>query len=144
MPFVSPVKDQFPYFVCSHASIELPPKRPIVSLSLSLRLQNRSPTAPEDLYSLCDLANQSTLATKPIATINEGSYEVKIAKIMGEFVWHIHDKTDDLFYIISGACTVMFRYPGSESSQGLEDVHLEVGEEGNLPRHGWLFPFSIS
>ena len=34
---------------------------------------------------------------------------VKLAKFKGEFVWHKHDKEDELFYVIQGSFTMEFR-----------------------------------
>jgi mannose-6-phosphate isomerase-like protein (cupin superfamily) len=39
-------------------------------------------------------------APKVIAELND--YQVKLAKLHGEFVWHQHDDTDELFLCISG------------------------------------------
>ncbi len=34
---------------------------------------------------------------------------VKLAKLKGEFVWHTHDKEDELFYVISGNLKIEFK-----------------------------------
>lgn len=44
---------------------------------------------------------------KKIAQLN--GYEVKLAKLKGEFVWHKHDDTDELFLVISGRLTLQLR-----------------------------------
>jgi len=44
---------------------------------------------------------------KRIATVND--YEVKLAKVQGEFVWHDHPDTDELFLVISGKLTIQLR-----------------------------------
>lgn len=46
-------------------------------------------------------------AQRKIAAIND--YEVKIAKLHGEFVWHTHEDTDEFMLVISGRLTVRFR-----------------------------------
>ncbi|MEM6644700.1 MAG: cupin domain-containing protein [Bacteroidota bacterium] len=35
--------------------------------------------------------------------------EIKVAKVQGEFVWHHHDDTDELFWVVSGALQIEFR-----------------------------------
>lgn len=35
--------------------------------------------------------------------------EVRIAKVEGEFTWHSHDDTDELFLVISGDFAIEFR-----------------------------------
>ena len=66
--------------------------------------------------------------TKPwqphrLATIND--YDVKVVKLEGEFVWHSHPETDELFLVISGDLTIQLR-------DG--DVHLGPGDVYVVPR----------
>lgn len=42
-----------------------------------------------------------------IAVLND--YEVKVAKVHGEFVWHRHEETDELFLVVSGRLTIQLR-----------------------------------
>ncbi len=42
-----------------------------------------------------------------IADLND--YQVKAAKLQGEFVWHRHDDTDELFLVTHGALRIRFR-----------------------------------
>ena len=44
---------------------------------------------------------------KIIAQLND--YHVKIARIQGEFVWHSHPETDELFFVVDGSLTVRLR-----------------------------------
>jgi len=37
-----------------------------------------------------------------------GQY-VKLAKLKGEFVWHSHEKEDELFLVLEGQLTILFR-----------------------------------
>ncbi|MDI3404774.1 cupin domain-containing protein [Streptomyces cavernicola] len=60
---------------------------------------------------------------KKVAALND--YEVKLAKVKGEFVWHTHEDTDELFLVISGRLTIQLR-------DG--DVVLEPGELFVVPR----------
>jgi mannose-6-phosphate isomerase-like protein (cupin superfamily) len=46
-------------------------------------------------------------APHKIADLND--YEVKLAKLEGEFVWHTHEDTDELFLVISGRLTMQLR-----------------------------------
>ncbi|MEU5974132.1 cupin domain-containing protein [Streptomyces sp. NPDC047315] len=59
-----------------------------------------------------DIAHKLSLfsdlwAQKKIADVND--YEVKLAKLHGEFVWHSHPDTDELFLVISGRLTIRLR-----------------------------------
>ena len=52
-------------------------------------------------------------------------YAVKIVKFQGEFVWHKHDDTDELFLVHKGRMTIRFRD---------RDVLLNAGELFIIPR----------
>ena len=41
---------------------------------------------------------------KVVATMND--YEVKVVKVKGEFVWHSHADTDELFLVVDGTLTI--------------------------------------
>jgi mannose-6-phosphate isomerase-like protein (cupin superfamily) len=60
---------------------------------------------------------------RKIADIND--YEVKLVKVAGEFVWHTHDDTDELFLVLSGQLTIQLRD---------QDVILGPGELFVVPR----------
>lgn len=42
-----------------------------------------------------------------VAELND--YQIKLVKIKGEFVWHSHTDTDELFYVVNGAMRIEFR-----------------------------------
>lgn len=42
-----------------------------------------------------------------VAEMND--YQFKLAKILGEFVWHAHEQTDEVFIVLSGEMTLEFR-----------------------------------
>ena len=42
-----------------------------------------------------------------LTSIND--YDVKVVKLEGEFVWHTHPDTDELFLVISGELTIQLR-----------------------------------
>jgi mannose-6-phosphate isomerase-like protein (cupin superfamily) len=60
---------------------------------------------------------------KVIARLND--YELKIVRIQGEFVWHTHEDTDELFLVLDGALTIQLR-------DG--DVVLNAGEMFVVPK----------
>ncbi len=65
---------------------------------------------------------------KVVARLND--YEIKLAKLKGEFVWHTHDETDELFLVIEGTLTIQLRdAPGVEQS-----VVLSAGQLYVVPR----------
>jgi mannose-6-phosphate isomerase-like protein (cupin superfamily) len=60
---------------------------------------------------------------KKIAAVND--YDVKLVKLLGEFVWHDHADTDELFLVLSGRLTIQLRD---------RDVELGPGELFVVPR----------
>jgi mannose-6-phosphate isomerase-like protein (cupin superfamily) len=44
---------------------------------------------------------------KRIAQVND--YDVRIVKLQGEFTWHQHDDTDELFLVLSGELIIQMR-----------------------------------
>jgi mannose-6-phosphate isomerase-like protein (cupin superfamily) len=70
---------------------------------------------------------------KILAQLND--YHVKAVKLRGEFVWHKHDETDELFLVTKGSLVIRFRDrevtlgPGElvVVPKGIE--HLPVAEE---------------
>lgn len=60
---------------------------------------------------------------KVVARLND--YEIKVVKVKGEFVWHTHDDTDELFLVIAGELTIQLR-------DG--DVRLSAGQLFVVPR----------
>jgi mannose-6-phosphate isomerase-like protein (cupin superfamily) len=60
---------------------------------------------------------------KIISQLND--YHLKIAKVEGEFVWHSHPETDEMFLVIDGELTIYLR-----------DVllHLKPGELCVIPK----------
>jgi mannose-6-phosphate isomerase-like protein (cupin superfamily) len=64
-----------------------------------------------------------TWSPKTVARLND--YEIKLVKLEGEFVWHAHEETDELFFVIDGDLTIQLR-------DG--DVHLGPGQMYVVPR----------
>ena len=60
---------------------------------------------------------------KIVAQLND--YHLKIAKIQGEFVWHSHPETDEVFLVVDGSLTIHLRD---------RDLHLASGELCVIPR----------
>ncbi|WAC90193.1 cupin domain-containing protein [Mycobacterium sp. Aquia_213] len=75
-----------------------------------------------------DLAEKLNLLSeywspKTVAQLND--YEIKVVKIQGEFVWHSHQDTDELFLVLSGRLTIQLRD---------RNIVLEPGQLFVVPR----------
>jgi len=55
-----------------------------------------------------------------IATFN--GHDVMVVRVLGEFVWHTHDESDDFFLFVSGRLTIQLR--DGEVSLGPGDIYI--------------------
>jgi mannose-6-phosphate isomerase-like protein (cupin superfamily) len=63
-----------------------------------------------------------------VATMND--YDVRIAKTLGEHVWHVHEHTDEFFLVLDGRFDIALR-----DGDGAERmVELGVGDTFVVPR----------
>ena len=49
---------------------------------------------------------------------NLDDYDIKLAKLEGEFVWHKHDSEDELFLVVHGQLSIDFRDRTIELDEG--------------------------
>lgn len=61
---------------------------------------------------------------KVVAEVN-GQY-VKVAKLLGQFVWHAHEEEDELFQVLQGRLVIQY--------EDRPDVVLEAGDIHVVPR----------
>lgn len=83
-----------------------------------------------------NLADKLALVDDPwtprvVATLND--YDVKVARLRGDFVWHAHRDTDELFLVVSGVLGIEFRD---------RTVQLNAGEMIVVPRGTEHRPFT--
>ena len=79
------------------------------------------------------------------------TYDIQLVKVLGEFVWHQHDETDDFFLVLKGKLTVQLRDGNVELGPGElfvvpkgvehcprcdEEVHLLLIEPSGTPNTG--------
>jgi mannose-6-phosphate isomerase-like protein (cupin superfamily) len=63
-----------------------------------------------------------------VATMND--YDVRVAKTLGDHVWHVHDDTDELFLVLDGQFDIALR-----DEAGVETtVKLGVGDTFVVPK----------
>src|SRR3954466_15667586 len=56
-------------------------------------------------------------------------YDVRIAKVSGEHVWHVHDDTDEFFLVLDGELHISLR-----ETDGERTVRLPQGAVFTVPR----------
>lgn len=65
-------------------------------------------TAPE-IVNLAEKLGRFSDHWNPRIVGRYNGNEVRVSKLKGEFVWHSHAETDELFLILKGALTIHFR-----------------------------------
>jgi mannose-6-phosphate isomerase-like protein (cupin superfamily) len=59
-----------------------------------------------------DIAEKLSLVSEhwsPKVVTRLNDYEIKVVKLKGEFVWHTHEETDELFVVINGTLIIQLR-----------------------------------
>lgn len=79
-----------------------------------------------DKVNLADAFASFTEAWSPRVAAAVDDFEVKLAKLEGDFVWHHHADADELFLVVRGRLQLRFR--------DRDDVWLEEGELFVVPR----------
>lgn len=68
-------------------------------------------------------------APRLLCTLN-GSQSVKVARFRGEFVWHSHPETDEMFYVLSGRIIIDVEGPDKETRV----VEVKEGDVYVMPK----------
>ncbi|MFC8923651.1 cupin domain-containing protein [Cellulosimicrobium sp. NPDC057127] len=66
---------------------------------------------------------------QPHRVASANDHDVKVVKVLGEFVWHTHPDTDELFLVLSGELTIQLR-----DDDGRRDVVLGPQDLFVVPR----------
>jgi len=59
-----------------------------------------------------DIAEKLSMCSEhwsPTTVARLNDYEIKVVKVLGEFVWHSHQDTDELFLVTQGKLTIQLR-----------------------------------
>ncbi|HEY1530136.1 MAG TPA: cupin domain-containing protein [Galbitalea sp.] len=77
---------------------------------------------PNDVVNLKSALDSIAEPWQPhrLASVNDS--DVKVAKLLGEFVWHAHPESDELFLVVAGRPTLQLR--DGDVSLGLGDVYV--------------------
>ncbi|MBN0043395.1 cupin domain-containing protein [Streptomyces actuosus] len=62
-----------------------------------------------------------------VTAVND--YDVRVAKVEGEHLWHVHDHTDEFFLVLAGELHIALREAGGERT-----VVLPKGSVFTVPR----------
>ncbi|MER5408107.1 cupin domain-containing protein [Streptomyces sp. NPDC002769] len=85
-------------------------------------MANEPVSLPAALASFSDL-----WSPRIVTAVND--YDVRVAKVEGEHLWHTHDHTDEFFLVLEGELTIALREPSGERA-----VVLPKGSVFTVPR----------
>jgi mannose-6-phosphate isomerase-like protein (cupin superfamily) len=66
-------------------------------------------------------------------------YDVRVAKVAGEHIWHVHEDTDEFFLVLDGELSISLRGPAGERT-----VLLPQGSVFTVPRGTEHRPYAPS
>ena len=71
-----------------------------------------------DVINLADKLTKFSDHWSPRVIAEMNDYQFKLVKIQGDFVWHDHKDTDEVFFIVQGAMSIAFKDRTIELSAG--------------------------
>ena len=92
-----------------------------------------NPHAPRQPINFADKLARFSEHWSPRVVAEMNDYQFKLVKVQGEFVWHQHDDTDEVFIVIDGELTLRFRNG---------EVNLRAGEMYVVPKGVEHQPFA--
>jgi mannose-6-phosphate isomerase-like protein (cupin superfamily) len=82
--------------------------------------------APDHAVNLTDALSRFDETWSPKIVAEANGWQVKVVKADGEFVWHDHPETDELFQVLAGRLRIRL--------DGRPDVELGPGDVFVVPR----------
>ncbi|MGW5055923.1 cupin domain-containing protein [Streptomyces sp. NPDC004096] len=84
---------------------------------------------PKEPVSLAAALASFTELWSPRIVTAVNDYDVRVAKVEGEHLWHTHDQTDEFFLVLDGELSIALREPAGERT-----VTLPRGSVFTVPR----------
>lgn len=88
---------------------------------------------PSDVVNLAEKFSKFSERWSPRVVAEMNDYQIKLAKFLGDFVWHDHKDTDEVFLVVQGSM-------GIELRDGV--VHLSEGDMYVVPKGVEHRPFA--
>ncbi|MBT2526038.1 cupin domain-containing protein [Streptomyces sp. ISL-99] len=94
----------------------------------------------QEPIALADALGSFDALWSPRIVTRVNDYDVRVAKVAGEHVWHVHEDTDEFFQVLGGELTIALRDGGAEGAE--RAVVLPTGSVYVVPRGTWHKPSS--
>ncbi|GGX15494.1 cupin domain-containing protein [Streptomyces chryseus] len=99
---------------------------------------NAPHTRQESPVALTDALGSFDALWSPRIVTRVNDYDVRVAKVRGEHVWHVHEDTDEFFQVLEGELTIALREGGEDGAE--RSVVLPAGSVHVVPRGTWHKP----
>ncbi|NED95227.1 cupin domain-containing protein [Phytoactinopolyspora alkaliphila] len=86
----------------------------------------------DDVRNIAEVFGRVTEPWQPHRLVSVNDYDVKVVRIRGQFVWHTHPDTDELFLVRSGRLTIELR--DRDVVLGPDDVFVVPAGVEHRPR----------
>jgi mannose-6-phosphate isomerase-like protein (cupin superfamily) len=83
-----------------------------------------------DSISIDKVLSSFTELWAPRIVAQAGSFDIRVAKFHGEYIWHTHADTDELFIVIAGELVIHLREDGQERTVTLGPHDVFVVRRG--------------
>ncbi len=90
---------------------------------------------PDEVINIKDKLSRFSELWSPRVIAEMNDYQFKLVKLKGEFTWHDHKDTDEVFFVIEGTMNIAFRD---------KTVSLSTGEMYVVPKGVEHKPFAES
>ncbi|MFE2496952.1 cupin domain-containing protein [Streptomyces scopuliridis] len=96
-----------------------------------------APAHPTDPIDLGEALGSFEDLWSPRIVTRVNDYDIRLAKVAGDHVWHVHDDTDEFFQVLEGELLIALREEAGERT-----VTLPRGSVFVVPRGVWHKPSS--
>ncbi|MGW6740812.1 cupin domain-containing protein [Streptomyces sp. NPDC055025] len=97
------------------------------------------PAIPAEPVALSEALASFDALWSPRIVTRVNDYDVRVARVAGEHIWHVHADTDEFFQVIEGELLIALREEGGERT-----VALPRGSVFVVPRGIWHKPSSAA
>lgn len=73
---------------------------------------------PQNIINLAEKLTKFSEHWSPRVVAEMNDYQFKVVKLKGEFVWHDHKDTDEVFLVLKGSMNIEFRDGTVQLSEG--------------------------
>ena len=89
---------------------------------------------PSDVVNIQSALTSISEHWQPHRLTSVNDYDIKVVKLEGEFIWHSHPETDELFLVVSGQLTIKLR--DRDVVLGPNDIFVVPRGVEHCPRAG--------